>query len=117
MKGDAVTYRLQVLLQLRVKSTGLDGNDLGGGIRVMSNGGAALGAEEAMDIVSRRAFAGPFLNGALDGELVFRDDGDEGCRWVSEVWKQGQGGGGGMRRNNAVLGLDIQVDCVNRHVQ
>jgi hypothetical protein len=50
---EVATHRLQVLLQLRVKSASLEGNDLRGGIGVVGNGRAALGAEETVD-----AFAG-----------------------------------------------------------
>lgn len=109
MRGETITHRLQVLLQLRVQSTGLEGNDLRSSIGVMSNGGAALGAEKAMDVFPRGAFAGPFLDGAFDGELVFGDDGDEGCSLVSEDLKRGI-----VRRKT---GLRIRVDCGNRHVQ
>ena len=44
----------------------------------MGNGRAALGAEEAVDVVARGTLARVFLDGALDGELVLGDDGDEG---------------------------------------
>lgn len=72
------TYRLEVLLQLGVEGTGLEGDDLGGGIGVVGDGRAALGAEEAVDDVTGRALgARVLLDGAVDGELVLGDDGDE----------------------------------------
>lgn len=46
----------------------------------MGNGAAAFGAEDAVDVLARRALAGPGLGGALDGELVLGDDGYEGWR-------------------------------------
>jgi len=75
--GPDFGVRLESLLQLRREGTGLQGNDLGGGIRVVGNGRAALGAEETMDIVAGRALAGPLLDGAVDGELVLGDNGNE----------------------------------------
>ena len=72
------THGLEVLLDLGGESAGLEGNDLGGGVGVVSDGGAALGAEEAPDGVAGGALALPLLDGAVDGELVLGDDGDEG---------------------------------------
>jgi hypothetical protein len=72
------TYRLQGLLDLSVQGSSLDGNDLGGGIGVMSNGGATLGAEDAVDSVTGRALTGPALGRSVDGQLVLGDDGDQG---------------------------------------
>lgn len=43
----------------------------------MGDGRAALGAEESVDLVSGGGRARPRLDGAVDGQLVFRDDGDE----------------------------------------
>lgn len=75
--GPDFRVRLQVLLDLRVQGASLEGNDFRGSIGVMRNGRTALGAEDPVDGFARRAFAGPFLGGAVDGELVFGDDGDE----------------------------------------
>ena len=72
------THGLEGLALLGLEGTGLDGNDFGSGIRVVGNGRAALGAEEAVDVVARGTLARVFLDGALDGELVLGDDGDEG---------------------------------------
>jgi hypothetical protein len=77
--GACMAYRLQVLLELGVKGTGLEGDDLGSGIRVVGDGRSALGAEETVDGLAGRSHAAPLLDGAVDGELVFRDDGDESC--------------------------------------
>lgn len=71
------TYRLQGLLNLSVQGTGLDSNDLGGGIGVVGNGRATLGAEEAVDSVAGRSLTRPFLDGTVDGQLVLGDDGDQ----------------------------------------
>lgn len=46
------TYRLEVLLDLGVESTGLQSDDLRGGIGVVGDGRAALGAEETVDNVA-----------------------------------------------------------------
>lgn len=78
-QGGGGTHRLQVLLDLSVKGAGLEGDDLRGGVGVVGDGGAALGAEDAVDVVARRALAGVLLGGAVDGELRLGDDGDEGC--------------------------------------
>lgn len=78
--GKRKTNRLQVLLDLGVEGTGLERNNLRGSIGVVGNGRAALGAEESVDGVSRSGRAGPLLDGAVDGEGGFGDDGDEGWR-------------------------------------
>lgn len=114
MRGETITYRLQVLLQFRVQSTGLEGNDLGSSIGVMGNGGAALGAEKAMDVFPRGAFAGPFLDGAFDGELVFGDDGDEGCSLVSEGFKTGDCAEGRRENGGSVSGLIVGIGTYSR---
>lgn len=72
------TYRLQGLLDLSVQGSGLDGNDLGGGIGVVGNGGATLGAEDAVDGVAGRALTGPALGRSVDGQLVLGENGDQG---------------------------------------
>lgn len=48
----------------------------------MGDGAAALGAEDAVDGLAGGALARPGLGGAVDGELVLGDDGDEG-------WEEG----------------------------
>lgn len=50
----------------------------------MGNGRAALGAEESVDFVSGGGRAGPRLDGAVDGQLVFGDDGDESWPGLSQ---------------------------------
>lgn len=77
MKSREKTYRLELLLQLGLKGAGLESNDLGGGIGVVGDGRAALGAEESVDGVSGGGRAGPLLDGAVDGQRGFGDDGDE----------------------------------------
>ena len=71
------TYGLEVLLDLGVKGAGLEGNDLGGGVGVVGDGGAAVGAEEAPDGLAGGALVLVLLDGPVDGELVLGDDGDE----------------------------------------
>ena len=71
------TYGLEVLLDLGVKSASLQGDDLRSGIGVVGDGRAALGAEEAMDILAGGALGGVLLDGAVDGKLVLGDNGDE----------------------------------------
>jgi hypothetical protein len=70
--------RLQLFLQLRVEAPGLHSDDGRGGVGVVSNGRAALGAEDAVDGFARASHSGPALGGALDRKLVFEDHGDEG---------------------------------------
>ena len=72
------TYRLQGLLDIPVESSSLESNDLGGSLGVVGNRGTALRAEDAVDSKSRSAGSSPALNGSLDGQLVLRNDGDEG---------------------------------------
>lgn len=77
--GPDLGIRLEVLLQLSLESTSLEGDDLGGGIGVVGDGGATLGAEETVDDLSGGALgAGVGLDGAVDGELVLENDSDEG---------------------------------------
>jgi len=72
------TYRLQPLLDLAVQRPALNRDD-GSGFGVVSDGGAALGAEPAVDGVSGVGDALPLLDGAVGGELVLGDDDYEGC--------------------------------------
>jgi len=46
------TYRLKPLLNLDIQRTTLKGNDLGRGLGLVGNGGAALGAEPPVDGVA-----------------------------------------------------------------
>lgn len=71
------TYRLQVLLDLGVEGTGLQGDDGRGSLGVVGNGRAALGAEDAVDGLSRATILGVGLGGAGDGQRVLGDDGDQ----------------------------------------
>lgn len=73
-----VTHRLEVLLNLRIQGAGLEGDDVRGALRVVGDGAAALGAEDAVDGLARGSDAGPRFGRSLDGELVLGDDGDEG---------------------------------------
>lgn len=53
----------------------------------MGDGGAALAAEPTPNDVTRRTLgAAVLLYGAVDGELVFGDDGDEGCTLLKSDW-------------------------------
>lgn len=79
-----LTYRLQVLLDLGVQSTSLQSDDLGGSIGVVSNGGATLRAEDAVDGMARRALARPGLGGTVDGQSGLGDDGDQSY-WMSAI--------------------------------
>lgn len=72
-----VTYGLQSLLDLSVEGTGLDSNDLGGGVGVVGDRRATLGAEDAVDSVAGRTLTSPALGGAIDGQLVLGHDGNE----------------------------------------
>lgn len=76
-RNTTVTHRLEVLLDLRVECPSLYGDDLGCGIRIMSDGGSALGAEETPDCIAGRARALPLLDGSVDGQLLLGNDGDE----------------------------------------
>jgi hypothetical protein len=75
--GPDLGVRLEGLLNLGVEGAGLEGDDLGGGVGVVGNGRAAVGAEEAPDGLAGGALALPLLDGAVDGELVLGNDGDE----------------------------------------
>jgi hypothetical protein len=76
--GPDLGVGLQVLLNLRIKSTSLESNNGRCRIWVVRDRGAALAAEETVDGLARGAGAGPLLDGAVDGELVLGDDGNEG---------------------------------------
>jgi hypothetical protein len=71
------TYGLQGLLDLAVESTGLEGDDGRGSLRVVGNGRTALGAEDAVDGQARAASLGIGLSGTVDGQRVLRDNGDQ----------------------------------------
>lgn len=71
------TYRLQGLLDLAVESTGLEGDDGRGSLRVMGNGRTALGAEDAVNGQARAASLGVGLGRTVDGQRVLGDDGDQ----------------------------------------
>jgi hypothetical protein len=76
--GPDLGIRLEVLLDLGVKGTSLQSDDLRGGIGVVGNGRTALGAEKTVDNVARRSLgAGVGLDGAVDGELVLLDNSNE----------------------------------------
>lgn len=68
---------LQVLLDLGGEGTGLEGNNLRGGIGVMGNGGTTIRAEDAVDGVAGATLTRPSLGGAVDGQLVLGDNSDE----------------------------------------
>ena len=75
--GGMGTYRLQLLLDFPVQSTGFNGDDLGGSIRIVSDRRTAFGAEDTVDLLSRGSYASPALGGALDAQFIFRDHRDE----------------------------------------
>ena len=77
------TYRLESLLDLRVQSTTLQCNDLGGRIGIMGNGRATLRAEDAVDSLAGGTLASPALGGAVDGQLGLGDDGNQSWLRVS----------------------------------
>jgi hypothetical protein len=72
-----MAYRLQVLLDLRVQSATLEGDDLRSSIGIVGDGRATLGAEQSPDGFAGGARALPLLDRAVDGELVLRDDSDK----------------------------------------
>ena len=74
------THRLQGLLDVRIESATLDRNDLLGGIGVVGDGGAALGAEQAMHVFARAAGLCVALDGAGEVHLVLGDDADQRYR-------------------------------------
>lgn len=68
---------LEGLLDLGGEGTGLEGDDLGGRVGVVGNGRATVGAEDAVHGVPGATLAGPGLGGAVEGQLVLGDDGDQ----------------------------------------
>lgn len=68
------THRLQILLDIAVQGSCLDGDNLRGRIRVMGDGRATLRAEQTVDIVAGRALAGVFLDGTVNGQLGLGDN-------------------------------------------
>lgn len=80
------THRLEVLLDLGIEGTSLQGDDLRSGIGVVGDGRTALAAEETVDNVAGRALGtGVGLDRAVDGELVLLDNSNESFRRVSLV--------------------------------
>ena len=79
-----ITYRLERLLDVSIQGTGFQGDDLRGRVGVVGNGGATLGAEDAVDGVAGTTLAGPALGGTVDGQLVLGDDGDQG--WMDDEY-------------------------------
>lgn len=74
------TYRLQVLLDLGVQSTGLESDDRGRSVGVVGNGRAALGAEDTVDGLAGGAVLCEALGRAVEGQGVLGDDGNESCK-------------------------------------
>lgn len=62
--------RLQVLLELGIQAATLEGNDLGSGIGVVSNGRAAFLAEPTPDGIPGVGSALPLLDGSIHFKLV-----------------------------------------------
>lgn len=77
------TYRLQVLLLLKLERPSLDGNNLRRSVGIVGDRGAAFAAEKTVDGVSRGAFTAPFLDGAGDVDLVLGENDDKG--WCVRV--------------------------------
>lgn len=75
----------------------------------MGNGRAALGAEETPHRFSGRALALPLLHGAIDGELVFGNNGDEGWSLLAicRVRIMGEGEGEEVTVGAAALTLAV----------
>lgn len=78
--GPDLGIGLEGLFDLGGEGTGLEGDDLGGRIGVVGNGGATFGAEDAVHGIAGATLAGPGLGGAVKDQLVLGDDGDQSCR-------------------------------------
>lgn len=68
---------LEVLPNLAIEAASLDSDDLGGGVRIVRDGAAALRAEDAVHVFAAAALAAVGLGRAADGQLGLGDDGDE----------------------------------------
>lgn len=77
------TYGLQGLLDLSAQGTGLESDDLGSGIGIVSDRRATLRAENAVDSVAGGALARPLLGRTVDGQLVLGNDRDQSYLGVS----------------------------------
>lgn len=75
--SSVLTNRLQVLLDLSVQSTGLQSDDWGSGLGVVSNGRTAFGTEDTVDSLAGGSVLREALGGAVDGQGVLGDDSDE----------------------------------------
>jgi hypothetical protein len=76
--GPDLGVRLEVLLDLGVEGTSLQGDDLRSGIGVVGDGRTALAAEETVDNVTGRALGARVgLDRAVNGELVLLDNSNE----------------------------------------
>lgn len=69
---------LERLLDLRVEGAALEGDDVGRRVRVVGDGRAAVGTEDAPDGLARGSLAFPLLDGTVEGQFGFGDDADEG---------------------------------------
>lgn len=72
-------YGLELLLVLEAEGTALEGNDLGLRVWGVGNGRAALGAEDAVDVLLGATGLGEALGGTFDRDLVLEDDDYESC--------------------------------------
>jgi len=75
--GPDLGVRLQLLLDRRIESACLHGDDFRRCVGVVRDWAAAFRAEDSVHSFAGAAQAGVALGGALEGELVFGDDGDE----------------------------------------
>ena len=73
------SYRLQGLLDLHIKGSGLQGDDLRGSVWVVGNRGTALRTEKSVNCFARRSFSCVTLDGSIDCQLVLRYYCDESC--------------------------------------
>jgi hypothetical protein len=76
--GPDLGVGLEGLLDLGGEGTSLQSDDLGSGIGVVSDGRATVGAEEAVHVIAGATLASPLLDGAVDGQLILENDGDQG---------------------------------------
>lgn len=74
---ESLTYRLKVLALFSIETSSLESNDFWCGIRVVSNGRAALWAEETVNGIARRALATPFLDRTVDSQFVLGNNNDK----------------------------------------
>lgn len=110
-RGEDSTYRFEILLNLTIQRPGLDSNNFRRSVRIMRYWATALAAKNAMNVLARRALAGPGFGGAGEGEGCFGDDCYQ-CYQKQTTLARGYILGGEDGRGNTVARTSLPLTVV-----